>query len=163
MDKVKKRKELFIAAYKECGTIIQTCRMTGIYRSQVYRWKEEDPEFRDALEQAEEEATEALIAEARRRGLNGVDEPIYYKGKQVGAVKKYSDNLLMFLIKAKRPEYRDKVQNEIVTPPEGFNINITSMTPEERRARINELIAKRGTGVTPASGAGSQGTGTETD
>ena len=53
-------------------------------------------------------ASEVLIDEATRRAVDGVEEPVdFYKGKAGGTVNRYSDNLLMFLIKAKRPEYRD--------------------------------------------------------
>ena len=48
-----------------------------------------------------------LADECRRRAL-GEDEPQFYKGKQVGVIKRYSDNLLMFLMKGAKPEvYRE--------------------------------------------------------
>ena len=51
-----------------------------------------------------EEARELLEAEARRRAAMGVEEPVFYKGQVVGHIRKYSDNLLMFLLKAHWPE-----------------------------------------------------------
>ena len=45
-----------------------------------------------------------------RRALEGGEEPVFYQGKIVGSVRKYSDTLLMFMLKARRPErYRDRV------------------------------------------------------
>lgn len=125
MDTKKKRKALFINAYKEFGTIVQACRATGFARSLVYKWRDEDPAFRGALDEAKIEATESLIAEARRRAHDGYDEPVYYKGRKVDTVKKYSDSLLMFLIKGECPEYRDKNVTELQTPSEGLHVNIT--------------------------------------
>ena len=53
-------------------------------------------------------ATDTLEMEARRRASLGVEEPVYYQGQVVGYVRKYSDVLLMFLLKAQRPEkFRD--------------------------------------------------------
>jgi transposase-like protein len=124
MDTIKK-KELFLEAYKQCGTIVQACRETGIGRTTIYMWRNDDPEFLKALDVAEDEATESLIAEARRRAHDGVDKPIYYKGSKVDTVKEFSDTLLMFLIKAKRPEYRDKNVTELQTPETGLNVKIT--------------------------------------
>ena len=64
--------------------------------------------FRADWDEALEEARELLEAEARRRAAIGVDEPVFYKGKVVGHIRKYSDNLLMFLLKAHWPEkFRD--------------------------------------------------------
>jgi hypothetical protein len=53
-------------------------------------------------------AVGALEDEALRRAVEGVEEPVYQGGKQVGVIRKYSDALLMFLLKAARPEkYRE--------------------------------------------------------
>lgn len=44
-----------------------------------------------------------LEAEARRRGVEGVEEPILFQSKVVTTVRKYSDVLLIFLLKGLRP------------------------------------------------------------
>jgi hypothetical protein len=52
--------------------------------------------------------TAALEDEAVRRAYHGVEEPVFYKGVQCGSVTSYSDTLLMFLLKARKPAvYRD--------------------------------------------------------
>ena len=49
-----------------------------------------------------------LEAEVIRRGAHGIDEPVFYQGKVVGQIRKYSDNLLMFMLKGLRPaKFRD--------------------------------------------------------
>ena len=54
------------------------------------------------------EGVDILEAEARRRAVTGVDKPVYYKGEVVGSITKYSDRLLMFLLRAHRPQkFRD--------------------------------------------------------
>ena len=61
-------------------------------------------QWREALE----EGTDLLDAEARRRAVTGIDKPVFYKGEVVGSITKYSDKLLMFLLKAHRPQkFRD--------------------------------------------------------
>lgn len=55
-------------------------------------------------------ATDALEAEARRRAVDGVPEPVFHQGKKCGTVKKYSDRMLEILLKGHRPEkFREKV------------------------------------------------------
>jgi hypothetical protein len=66
------------------------------------------PEFKAAFEQAAEDATDLLEEEARRRAVEGVPEPHFYEGVACGYVQKYSDSLLMFLLKGKREAYREK-------------------------------------------------------
>ncbi len=66
---------------------------------------------------AHAEACDALASEARRRAVEGVLKPVYYKGKLVGFIREYSDTLLMFLMKAAMPEkYRDNVRAKSTTP-----------------------------------------------
>ena len=51
---------------------------------------------------------EELEAEVYRRAVIGVERPITVAGERV-MVREYSDRLLMFLLKAEKPEkYRDR-------------------------------------------------------
>ena len=60
----------------------------------------------DDLRQA---LVDKLQTAAIKRAVDGVKEPVYYKGEKIGSVKKYSDPLLMFLMKAHAPDlYGDK-------------------------------------------------------
>lgn len=56
-----------------------------------------------------QELVDKLQTAAIKRAVDGVEEPVYYKGEMVGSVTKYSDPLLMFLMKAHAPDlYGDK-------------------------------------------------------
>jgi hypothetical protein len=84
------------------------CRAAGVGRATVYRLRDGDEKFAAAWDEAAEDGTVLLKLECRRRAVEGVDRPVFYKGQQVGTVKEYSDRLLIFLLKAARPEkYRD--------------------------------------------------------
>lgn len=101
-------REKFIAALARLGNVTAACDKAKISRSQVYRVRDEDAEFAAAWDEALEEATERLEAEARRRAEKGTLEPIFHKGEKVGSVRRYSDTLMIFLLKAHRPDkYRD--------------------------------------------------------
>ncbi|MBX6773030.1 MAG: hypothetical protein IRY83_14975 [Chloroflexi bacterium] len=54
---------------------------------------------------------DALEAEAWRRAVDGVERPVYQNGQRVGAVREYSDTLLIFLLKGGRPQkYRERYE-----------------------------------------------------
>lgn len=107
--------------------LARTCNVThaawsvGISRSRVYDIRKEDAEFAAAWDEAEETAVDSLEGEARRRALEGIDEPVVYQGTistdekgQPVTVKRYSDTLLMFLLKAHRPEkYRERFDHTV--------------------------------------------------
>lgn len=103
-------RERFLKVYAQCGNVSTASKAAGVSRNTVYIWAEHDPEFALAFKQADLQATEVLEREAWRRARDGVKETVYQHGKAVGTVTRYSDALLMFLLKARRPEaYRDRV------------------------------------------------------
>lgn len=104
------RRERFLAQLRRCGVVALAADAAGISRSQAYRTREGSAAFREAWDTALEDATDGLEAEARRRALEGWDRPVFYQGQCVGAVREYSDPLLMFLLKAHRPDrFRERV------------------------------------------------------
>lgn len=102
----------FIAALQKTGNISAAARKAKISRTAAYKLYH-DPiatDFKQVWDDALEIATDDLELEARRRGQKGVLEPVYYQGEKVGQIRRYSDTLLIFLLKAHRPEkFRDNV------------------------------------------------------
>lgn len=70
----------------------------------MYSWRREDTIFAEEWDICEEMGVDSLEDEAVRRGHDGVEEDIYYKGEIVGQKTNYSDAVLMFLLKGKRRE-----------------------------------------------------------
>lgn len=107
------KKRAFLAAYRELGNIRLACETSGVSRSNHYLWLENDPAYAFAFEAARDDAIDLLEAAARERAKDGVIEPVFYLGNVVGFVRKYSDSLLMFLMKGARPEqYRETHRHE---------------------------------------------------
>lgn len=112
--KREKKAPKFLKELRENGGFIgKACEAVGISKPSVYAWREDDPAFAAEWDRAIDLATEDLEREARRRALNGVEEPVFYQGEECGRIRKYSDTLLMFTIKARKPEYRDKITIDV--------------------------------------------------
>ena len=115
---LKNWKPTFLKVLAETGIVGVAARRAKIHRVSAYEAREtmdrkgadlvEALAFGAAWEAALEQAGDTLELEAWRRALEGVEnmEPIFYRGKRVGerAVRTYSDRLLVFLLKAHRPE-----------------------------------------------------------
>jgi hypothetical protein len=109
-----KKKDAVIKELGAGGTYTSAAKKAGIGRTTLYAWMKDDQDFNDACMAAEDEGTDILEQEAMRRAAKGVLEPIYHKGEQVGTVRKYSDTLLIFLLKGRRPEkFKDHVQHNV--------------------------------------------------
>ena len=106
-----KRRAVFLAALAETASVTRACEAAKFPRQCAYDWRRDDADFAAAWDEAVERGTDALEDEAVRRAKDGVAKPVYYHGNRVDTVRDPSDPLLMFLLKARRPEvYRDQVQ-----------------------------------------------------
>ena len=105
-----KKRRGFLAALRETGNVVKAAREAGMSTSAAYRLSKH-ADYSEVFEAAKAEGEQALayrlLEEARRRAEDGVLEPVFYQGQEVGTVRKYSDNLLMFKIKGLMPKFRD--------------------------------------------------------
>jgi hypothetical protein len=123
-----KKRQLFLEVLAKTGNVSQAAEAIGVRRQTAYEHRAADPEFAKAWEAALEIAADALEAEAWRRAVDGVDEPVgWFKGEAGGTVRKYSDTLLIFLLKGARPhKYRETIRQEIANAPgESLAIGVT--------------------------------------
>jgi hypothetical protein len=111
------RQDAFLAAFVEHATVTAAAHAAGIARRTHYWWLETDEGYAKRFKDADDQVTEALEAEAKRRAHVGVSEPVFYKGEAVGTIQKYSDTLLIFLLKARRPDvYRERFDHTLAGP-----------------------------------------------
>lgn len=94
----------FLDAYRQTGIVTSAAQTAGMSTSAVYDWVVGHPAAREQMAQAREEAYDTLERVALQRATVGNREPVYYQGEVVGHVNKPSDTLLIFLLKAARPE-----------------------------------------------------------
>jgi hypothetical protein len=133
-----KKKAAFLEAVEGTADVSASALKVGIPRRTIYGWRDADAEFAAAWEKAVELGTDALEDEAVRRGREGTLRPVYQGGKHVGDVREYSDTLLIFMLKARRPEkYRDNARMELA----GDRKNPVFPSAESTLDRIEELAA----------------------
>jgi hypothetical protein len=119
----KAAKQIFLETLELHASIPEAVRSQPWYdRSQFDDWREGDQLFADAWKNAYETAIDTLRLEAWRRAVNGVDEPLMHRGQlikdeeKLATVKKYSDPLLMMLLKRYDAEFNnDRVKIEQTT------------------------------------------------
>lgn len=100
----KRKKAHFIKAIENGESVSAAAESLGLDRGQLYRWRQDDADFDDAWVRAWSAGADHLEEEAIRRAVDGVEKPVFRGGEVVGHVRDYSDSMLMFLLKARRPE-----------------------------------------------------------
>lgn len=98
----------FIEALSENGgNVTRAAATANISRQAAYDRYHANDVFRSRWEIAQWEGVDVALAEVHRRGVEGVERPVFQGGEQVGTVREYSDSLLMFLVKGRRKEFCD--------------------------------------------------------
>lgn len=104
----KKKRKVFLSILAQTGKVAEASRAVGyLNTSFLTKLRREDEDFAEEWDLALESAKHVLEEEAVRRATEGVMEPTYYKGEVVGYTLKYSDALLMFILRKLDPSYRD--------------------------------------------------------
>jgi hypothetical protein len=113
----------FLEAFAEFGIVTAACGAAGVSRSTAYKRRDDDEAFALAWTGVETATTERMEAEARRRAVEGWVEREEFESvynEETGElerhpsviVRKYSDTLLMFMLKARKPDtYRERVEH----------------------------------------------------
>lgn len=115
------RKCAFLERFRQTGNL--TLSMEGIgNRTLVYLWKEQDEEFAAELESAKAEAGDRLEEEARKRAVEGWEEPVYQHGQRA-------------------VEWIDK-HGKIVSPDDPNRIRTVPATVLKKSERLLELLLK---------------------
>jgi hypothetical protein len=122
----------FLEALASGLSVTAASQIVGVNRCTPYEWRNNDPEFAKAWDIAINVGTDLLEDEAWRRAYQGTDRPVYQNGALVGAVRDYSDNLLMFLLRGRRPQtYRDNAKVEM-----SGNLTLTALVEQAAQKRL---------------------------
>jgi len=130
-DNTRRKQRAFLAAFEVCGIVATAAEASSVGRRTHRTWVANDPAYALAFERAKETAADILESEARRRAIEGTDEPVFYRGEQVGKITKYSDRLLEFLLTGARPSIFGKRSLEL--HGEGGGAVKIQLTDEDRK------------------------------
>lgn len=124
----------FLAELAKHGNVTEAAKMCAIDRCTAYDVRSRDAAFAKAWDDACEESVDLLEQEARRRAVEGVPEPVFWQGEQVATVQKFSDTLLIFLMKGNRPKkYREQRSLDVGLKPEDFERIVGALAADVRK------------------------------
>ena len=136
-------RQAFLDSLRVTGNISAAARLVGKSRASLYRMRRNDPDFAVAWHDALEEAVDWLELEALRRAVEGTEESRFSKGKIVGTITRYSDSLLMFLLKARRPWLYDRrVSHGGLTDTDEDSFDVLRSALEEKLDRLADSSDK---------------------
>lgn len=145
-------RETFLAALREGSTAKAAAEEAGRERRRFYELRENDEQFAADWKEAWVEGTDVLEAEARRRAVDGVVERERFSdtGQLLERVTKYSDTLLIFLLKSRDPARFNRFE---ITGAGGKPVQVEVAVDPDRLSRVAQILI----------GAGALGAGSEPD
>jgi len=105
----RKKRRVFLTVLAKTGRVAEAARSCGFQdTSSLQKFRRDNDDFAEEWDLAIEAAANILEEEAIRRAVEGVLEPIYYKGEIAGYKTNYSDALMMFILRGLKPSvYRE--------------------------------------------------------
>jgi len=128
-----KAQEQFLRALARTGRMWQSYEIACVSPAAVLAYRQLNPQFDQAVKDAMDQYCELLEKEIHRRGVDGVDEPVFYLGSICGYVRRYSDKLLMEHAKRHIPAYRQQVTLTQHLSHSGLGMDMESLSPENQQ------------------------------
>lgn len=151
--KKNKVKDAFLDHLRKVPIVQIACEKVGVSRNSVYRWKNEDAEFRKAMETALEEGEELI---------NDMSE-----SQLISMIRDKNWNAISFWLRKRSPKFKDRIEVQVAPTQE-------ELTPEQeetvrealRLASMDSITSPitetfHGTGSTPDKSDGNDGEGSE--
>jgi hypothetical protein len=115
-------RKVFLTTLASCGVVKLACHAAGIRRKTAYLHRKNHPKFAEAWDEAIEDACDVLEGIGLERAKNN------------------SDGLLMFFLKARRPEtYRERMEMRHIERQQVEIVETVVRTREEAQAVLARL------------------------
>jgi hypothetical protein len=85
----------FLAALGRGSSVVEASAAAGISSTTAYKLRKEDADFAEAWRIALEDSADVLETEARRRAVDGVEEPVVYQGQLTPVWERDEDGRLV--------------------------------------------------------------------
>jgi len=129
------RKKKFLEALAAGGTVALAVKAADMSRAAAYDLRNKAPDFDAAWNDAFETGTDLLEQEAERRAL-GWAETRYAANGEAYEIFKCSDVLLIFMLKARRPEkFRERME-QLVLEQRRIVIDLVKVVTDPESGRL---------------------------
>ena len=135
----------FLIAYSLVGTVKGASKRSKIHHFYHYEWKRNDEQYQAAFARIEDILVDHCVDKVKKRGVDGWNEPLTYKGRRTGSsIRRYSDQLALAYIRSKRPEWRDSFSIQQAIAPTAVSITLShqSPLPDNSLNKLGDTVAE---------------------
>ena len=146
-----KARRRFLKALEAIPNVVLAAEQSLVGVDTFYVWRSKDPEFAADWSAALAKGIAHLEQEAHRRAVDGISDPVFYKGELIGERRHYSDALLMSMMARYDRSYRRGLQpidptaaGAAHTIQQQINVNFTAVTEREAADAYRALLQNTG-------------------
>ncbi len=129
-------RRIFLKTLAETGSVKFAVKIAGLHKSSIYEARQKNLAFKQAWAEALQVAAGTLEDEARRRAVDGWEEPVYWDGKLVGTIHRHSDRLLEMLVCGYSERFRVDRQEIANAPGQQLAVETGSIQAAQRIAVV---------------------------
>jgi hypothetical protein len=132
----------FIRALRATGcNVSKACTMSGLTKLQADTLRQRLDAFARAWDDTYEGVTDDLEEAGLKRAIEGVVEPVFWRGVEIGTRRNYSDAVLTMMLQGRRSGvYKQRTANEL-SGPNGAPIQTEDLG--WAKDRLAAMMAKR--------------------
>lgn len=134
------RRDEYLAALEQDGEHTFARIAVGITSETIRQHRKKDEIFDQACEDAKQRYRKRFVDELVRRGVEGIEKPVFHEGVIVGHVTEYSDRLLLEHLKVVDHRYRNQLDVEVGAHITSTALNLETLQPESR-ALLEQILA----------------------
>lgn len=141
----KARRKTFLRHLGRTRNVSSASQACGVSTSILYKLRQKSKAFARDWDNALESYKEVIEQAMHDRAIEGVDEPVFYRGQVVGHIKRFSDVLLLARAKAYIPErYQPDGQSTQINIQIGQRAKIIGEILEQLPPRTKALPVRPG-------------------
>jgi hypothetical protein len=139
------QKDNFLRYLEKTCNAAEAARLVGKKAVAAAALRQTDAQFAADWTETENALLDLLEAKVIKRAMKGVKRGRYYRGEKIGADRFFSDQLALFLLKARRPAiYGPQLADEV---PEESAADIARMLEEKIAALRRVPVSDDATGI----------------
>lgn len=141
MRKLSAKQKEFLKAFANEPFVTRAAEKAQVTKQSHYYWMRTDEIYKKIFEGMSDIIVGDLEEIGQIRAIEGVTKEIFFQGQVCGTEQQFSDTLLMFFLKAKRPDiYRERTSIDLTSKP----IDVDSIDPQLRNLSSAALLQIRG-------------------
>lgn len=118
------QRRFLIAYVMSNGSVKRASMLCAVAFMSHYFWNSNDEKYQKAFAKAREIYGDLLESRMQMDAMDGIPEPVFYKGEKVGNIRRFNAQERITLLKGYKNQYRDNFNLALVAGPQAMKVSL---------------------------------------